>query len=462
VRTRLLRGLVLLLAAALPAGAQEELPPEPAHFHIERITVEGPKEAAANIVRAETLLREGESYTEDQLRQAIYRIHRLPFVLDARFALRKGSQRGAYELLIEVEPARWFFYDNWLSAYKFGQPLDLEPPTFRFDREDSSASIGGLVGARLFVGRSGLLFASLDSLAGIQAGFTQYNLLGRGILASAGLSFNACCVREVLPLGLDPTFSFWTFDSSRQTSLGLSVPLGGPQSIQVALSERHGSAGERGQVLVDSLVDFRPTDELFFLQDGKLVYRRAEAKWVFDTSDDPLLPTRGVSASAGIEASQFKGSELTTLRFTPGSGVILDVHQPPFSSKLVAAAVSGIRHWSVTPRQTVSATAHVSAGRSQVENLLVSDGVVPALNLDSYGASVGVRHGITLVRSRGLGNFTDLRVETGVELGAERISRRFAPNPLQRFLFSVGLIFRNQWGRVRIALSYLDVGKVFG
>src|SRR5438270_12828530 len=103
--------LLLLFFTALPAWGQEE--PATAQettdrFLIEKITVEGPKAAVANIVRVEMLLREGGSYTEDQLRQAIYRVHRLPFVLDASFSLRKGSRRGAFELVVEVQPARWF------------------------------------------------------------------------------------------------------------------------------------------------------------------------------------------------------------------------------------------------------------------------------------------------------------------------------------------------------------------
>ena len=84
MRTCTFWSIALLLLAAPPAQALEE----PARFLIERITVEGPKEAAANIVRAETLLREGGTYTEAELRQAIYRVQRLPFVLDASFSLR--------------------------------------------------------------------------------------------------------------------------------------------------------------------------------------------------------------------------------------------------------------------------------------------------------------------------------------------------------------------------------------
>src|SRR5215207_2079531 len=121
VRTRTLWSIAFLLLATLPAQAQEETPQEPARFLIETVTVEGPKEAPANIVRAETLLREGGTYTEDQLRQAVYRVHRLPFVLDASFSLRKGSQRGAYELVIQANTARWFFFDRGIHIARFDQ-----------------------------------------------------------------------------------------------------------------------------------------------------------------------------------------------------------------------------------------------------------------------------------------------------------------------------------------------------
>lgn len=443
--------LVLLSLAALPAYAQEEPTPEPARFLIEKITVEGPKAAPANIVRAETLLKEGESYTEEQLRQAVYRVHRLPFVVDASFSLRKGSERGAYELVIEVQPARWFFYDHWIRAFRFDEPLDLDDS---FQRGlDSSYSLGGLAGARLFVGRSGVLFAALDSEDGAQLGFTQYDLFGRGILASAGVSRNLCCLQEVLPLGLDPTFSSWTYEESNKLSLSLSVPLGGRQSIQVAVSERRGEVFDRDEVLLLSSNFFG------FLDEGDLRHRRAEAKWVYDTSDDPLLPTRGVSTSAGLEASRFEGRNLREITFF-GVPEPVERQLPNYEAEQVVAAVSGIRHWSVTPRQTVSATGRIAFGQSHVENLLADDQIQPATDLDYYGGSVGVQHAVMLKRSREAGNATDLRLETGVELGAERISPGFTRNPLERLQIWTGFVFRHQWGRIRLMLSYLDVGEV--
>jgi hypothetical protein len=454
LRTRTLWGIALLLLAALPAQAQEEVSQEPARFLIETVTVEGPKEAAANIVQAETLLREGETYTEEQLRQAIYRIHRLPFVLDASFALRKGSQRGSYELVVEVQPARWFFFDTWVRAFAFDQPLDLEDETFRGDR--SSLDLGGLAGGRLFVGRSGVVFGALDSREGIQAGFTQYDLLHRGILASAGISRNECCVTEVLPLALDPTFSSWSFGTSLKLSLGMSIPLTGPQSIQLAVSERHGDTGSRREVLLAPGVRDSPLSAV----GRELTYRRAEAKWVWDTSDDPVLPTRGLSVSAGVEAARFGARDLTLEQFDSSSEVVTQTPFPSIRSEQVVAAVSVIRHWPVTTRQTVSTQGRVSAGRSRLDHLAVGNRIVPHVNADSYGASFGLEHACTLRRSRRSGTLTDVRLETGAEIGLEKTSPDFGPSPLERFSVHTGLVLRNPWGRVRLTLTYLDLGEV--
>ncbi len=444
--------LFVLLSGGIPAWSEEPAQ-EPARFLIEKITVQGPKEAAANIVRAETLLRAGELYTEDQLRQAVYRVHRLPFVLDATFSLRKGSRRGAYELLIEVEPARSFFYDAWARAFLFEQPLVLGDETFQGDR--SSLALVGIAGARLFVGRSGVVFADVDSQEGVQVGFTQYNLLHRGILASAGISHDDCCVTEVLPLGLDPTFSSWSFHQTIRFSLGLAIPLSGPQSIQFAASERRGDHGTQDEVL-------EPRDdrrETHFMTGDSLSYRRAEAKWVWDTSDDPVVPTRGLSVSAGLEASRFAAEDLILAVLEPyDPQAVPQSRASSLRSEQVVGAVSVIRHWPVTPRQTLSVQGRISAGRSRVENLDLG-GDVDNGHAETYGGSLGVDHAVTLRRSRTVGKLNDLRLESGVEVGAETVSPRVAPSPLRRFAVHTGLVFRNAWGRARVTVSYLNFRK---
>lgn len=438
-------GLGLLLAA-LPGQAQEgSAPPEPVRFLLETITVSGADEAAANIVRAETLLDEGRSYTEADLVQAIARVHRLPFVLAATFALKKGSERGAYELAVDVQPARWFFFDQWSHGFQFDEPVDL--PEGRAD---------ALVGGRLFLGRSGVLFAALDTEQGAQVGFTQYDLFHRGILLSAVVSrTGGGQATEVLPLTLDPTFASWSFQDSTRVSLGVSVPAGPRQSVQASLSQRTGDARERRPVLVSEA-----RFPVFFTGDGGLTYRRAEVKWVYDTSDDPLLPTRGTSLSAGLEVARFESDSLR-----PATSSSFDPPLSPFEAEQVVLAVSVIRHFSITPRQTVTLTARGSAGQSRLENLFTgtSGGEEIELgdaSLDSLGGAVGVRHSVALRRHRERGNLSDLRFESSAEIGGERTAPDLGPSPLKRLSVSVGIVFRNQWGRVRATFTYLDLGEV--
>jgi hypothetical protein len=455
--------LPLLLALLLAFGAvgafaaraaADEPSSEPARFLIEKITVEGPKAAAANIVRTESLLREGGSYSEEQLRQAIYRIHRLPFVLDASFSLRKGSRRGAFELVITVQPARWFFLDQWTRGYRFGEPLHLETRGFTSQDRRYSATAGGLAGARLFVGRSGVAFAALDSEEGFQAGYTQYDLLHhKGTIASFGFSTNVCCIAEPLPLGLDPRFANWNFSNSRRLSFDLTVPLGGPQSLQIALSDRAGGAGLREEILTQPTVQ-----ESGGANGSEISYRRAEAKWVYDTSDDPVVPSRGATLSAGLEASRFAGHGLLTLDLQ-GREVGL-AGAPDFSAEQVVAAVSAVQYWPISPRQTISGTARIAVGRSQVRNLLDEGSFLGTVDLKDFAASARLQHSLTLLRSRSRDRVHDLRWETAAEMGYELTTPRLGVSPLYRFQLDTSLVYRDQWGRLRASLTYLSFGRV--
>jgi hypothetical protein len=242
---------------------------------------------------------------------------------------------------------------------------------------------------------------------------------------------------------------------SLKLSLGISVPLSGPQSVQITASERRGDRGNRHEVLVGPGLRDNP------ISGGgeTLSYRRAEAKWVLDTSDDPLFPTRGLSVSAGLEASRFaaRDLDLTLSPLSPDSTVL---RYPSHRAEQVVAAVSVIRHWPLTPRQTVSLLGRISGGRSRLDNLAVRDRIVPHANADYYSGSVGVEHAWVLRRSRSARDLTDLRLESGVEIGGERTSPDFGPSPLKRLSAHTGLVFRNPWGRMRLTLTYLDLGEI--
>jgi hypothetical protein len=448
--------LALLLLALVPLAAQEPPPggEEPPRFLIERVTVEGARPGPARIVEAESLLREGVAYTENELRQAVARIHRLPFVLEAEFSLRKGSERGTYELLISVQQARWFFFDRDTQLTFFDEPLALES----FLSETWSIRALGLAGARAYVGRSGVVFAALSGLS-LQGGYTQYDLFGRGIVASIGYSASIDEALDPLPYGIDPNLAVWEWEHTERASLNLAFPLSRNDSIQVGWSERWGEPSSRHQVFGGGL----GVDEVFeSIHDGELRLRRGEARWVRDTGDDPLLPTRGFALSAGLEYTHVETRDLAALlihRDAPPEEIAV----PPFAGRQVAASFSAVRHWSLTPRQSVSAGGRLSIGRSDIENLPVDDDTILAeADLDVFGGSLQARHLLRLWTLRGEDGFGDFYLESGVTAGRELTSPDPGTehNPLDRLELSTALVFRNQWGRLRLKVAYLDLGEV--
>src|SRR6476661_6584206 len=89
----------MLMAIALPALAQEAAP---GRFVIERIEVRNAQRVATRVIVAETTLREGSEYSEDDVRAAVERVNRLPFILSAEFALENGTAEGRRVLVINV------------------------------------------------------------------------------------------------------------------------------------------------------------------------------------------------------------------------------------------------------------------------------------------------------------------------------------------------------------------------
>jgi hypothetical protein len=466
----MLAGALMLLwaLAASPSSAafpEEPLAVEPARFLIETITVETSRKASAGIIESETLLQEGGTYSEDDLRRAVARVHRLPFVLDATFSLRKGSARGAYELVIDANTARWFLFDRTVHFFRFDQPYVLGDIG---GGDTSPWSHSGLIGGRIFTGRSGVLYGSLgfqrelaSDANGTQIGYTQYNLFGRGIIADLSYARHGCCSTDVLPFGINPQLSSWDWLHDEQASLKLAVPLAPHRSLQFGWIERSGRADDR-QLVFEPIFAAVHDDVLDGIGDS----RHLEARWVQDTSDDPILPSRGTVLSAGLQYDSYQVEDLRAQRYVRGpEGFLIptgEVDLPDFDGEQLLATASAMRNWSVTPRQSVSAGGQVSVGRSQLTGLMLGDRLLPETDLDLYGASIRARHLLRLWAMRESGNLADLYLDTTLTYGIEAISPgiRHLGNPLERLDLTTGVIFRTPWGRLRLAFTYLDLGVV--
>jgi hypothetical protein len=407
-----LRRLVMLVTVALflglvPCGAAAQ---EPVRFLIETITVEGVQRATARrIVADESLLNTGESYSEGELRQAVYRVKRLPFVVDAEFSLRKGSERGAYELVITVEETKALFF----SAAADAQSVQRLFPDGRRER-DTAWRESGSVGGRYFVGSYGLAFGSVTKTKDqdgelLQAGYTRYNLFGAGSFASLALSTET---------GIEDS-------DDLQAALTVGVPLTATQSLRSTVSWFRVENVFRVGV-VDAPDAIRTERHLDALQ--------ASLAWIYDTTDDPLFPLTGVKVTAGGTYS----SAETSFR-----------SQPPLefdgttTEHFADAFASGQRNWALTARQSVFLGLDTgyrrNSGDGFAERALVG------------GLAIG--HSVNL-----WGRLGDVRFENRVQESYVHVSPRFdGDDTFDRADFVSSLSWRSRWGLVSASFTYLGL-----
>lgn len=443
-------------------------------FHIESIRVENLKRASPELIIAESLLVEGTDYDELELEQAVFRIQRLPFVLDAGFALAKGSERGRYELVITVEEIRRYFFGEDAVVTRFTNSVAFDS----FLAKDLVISPGPLAGVRFFVGRYGEVFGAVAGGRGLQAGYTQYNLFDRNVYFSLGLTANGCCQVQVFPLGIDPTFSSWQNEGDlRETRITLGVPLRGDLGVRLELLEQHSEDGERRNLLGLE----RPRGTLDY---EDLHQRRVELALTWDSRDDPIFPSRGIDASLAVD---YLWTEADLAVKEPGlfdrNEVLLppgeDGLVPDMRSRQLRLAFELAQTWNPWPRHTLSLSARLALGRSRVQNLAILDvldcpvddfdcvgnvlRVVEQADLDLFEGYFTARHSMSLWGQRLTRERGDFRFETTLEFGYDRTSPDLGlpENPLYRKSITASLVFRNSWGLFRGSFQIADYGRGF-
>lgn len=452
------RGRRLALAAAALAAALGALcgttpaaagppPPAPPHsaaevpapsFEIESIRVEGVRPRSKAVVVSASLLEPGRAYGERELRDAVSRIVRLPFVLAADFALERGSERGRYGLVIRVVETRRFFFAADRRYTVFGRRVALENASGR--RE--SLSSRGTAGYRHALGDFGEAFAAVDTEQGGQVGLTHYNLLGRHAIGSIAYSRTGpCCATVVFPLALDPTFGSWSLAETEQVAARLALPLGGNYSLRLAAEMLRTDDADRRNVLTSPV-----EDEVASAGVPSFEYRWIEAAWVYDDSDDPLLPRGGRTWALGIEAHDLD----TRLGFFEPGTPPFEISTFPYRGELVRVVASGAVHHALTPRQAVTVSARIAAGRSRFPNDV--DGT--AGSLDSRELALAFTHRVTLWQPPE--EFATLWLETEAGYAYEEISPGLLAS-LGQSRLGVWLVLRNAWGVVRAGFAWVDI-----
>jgi hypothetical protein len=402
----------LLVVTVLGAGAATAQSGSPVFF-IERIQVETER-LSPEIVLSESLLREGREYSEAELREAVHRIHRLPFVLLAEFALGKGSERDRYELEIKVyETRRWFFRAdaNWLlgdSITSFDPRLDA---AFGGRVGETVDDFRGLIGRRFAVGKRGLLFASFGAEEGAFAlGYQHYNLFDRNILLSVSVG------------GLEDVGNVQVGDSSWEGRAQLGIPIRGNHALRV-------------------LAGYSELSSYYFFGGERTSrHREAEVVWVFNSLDDPVLPREGKLVEAGLTWSEFDDT-----RF------LIDIEGQPFlenvSEQRDGVIFAARRHWPLATRQSWSVGA-----RGFLEDGQESHRV--------WEAEASLGHQVFLLRRQELEKWRELRLETRASwLKQDFSTSTDFPNfvdQLDSWRLGTSLVYRNGWGLFRLTVDYVD------
>jgi hypothetical protein len=426
---------LLFPAVSDGAGAQPDAP-EPPRFELEEIAVEGQRRVSSEIVISQSLLVAGRSYSESELRDGLHRVRRLPFVLDAELRLDRGTERGRYRLVLVVRETSLFFYAadasyEWLRSR-------TELPGFTFRRSDDEYRFHDLtLGARRFVGRTGVLFAAIDE--GLAAGYTRYDLFGSRAFLTAGVRLGLCCND---PRAFDEAFD--SFDETLEASVGVGVPLRGNHSLLLGVRAVESSRDLDGPLALDVEDDV----EVLGL----------EARWVFDSTDDPILPWSGRRHSAGVDLAHTRHEQAVFFGpdFDRFELVALDTTRSAVVAESIWLLPLGRRH-----TLGIGATAVVASTSTDPRNG-GSAGEIFDRTRDELFGSLELSYARRIWERRSLGRYQALRWESSVEVGhAELDSDGLLVSPFlqdeqSQLLVRSGVAYRNRFGVVRLSLSYSE------
>jgi hypothetical protein len=365
-------------------------------FVIERIDVTASR-VRPEIVRSETRLALGRAYTTAQLEQAVNRVRRLPFVVDATYTLYPGNAPESRMMRIYVVDQVMFNYmfDVQGVATKGGYATTTTGLGLRFFPAPNGA---------LDVDMGGVGYSSGSNGSGhfgdLSAQYTAYSLFGTSAYAGVGVVTR-----------LD--------SKNRQTSplLLLGIPLTLTQTLRGTYS-RSTNTRESNSV--------------------------ANAFWMYETSDDPYFGRRGLDISGGPQ-----WQKLHVLNdFNVGTK--FEFHDDTtINSRGFAGAVAQYWPWAAHSAVWARATATLlnETGTSNGRKLPLSRG-----RRGDFIA--GIAHNFDGGRSPAA--FRRVRLELGVGYHLDRSSTAvFSSDRSGASLFG-GIAYRSRAGVVRLGVSYVN------
>jgi outer membrane protein assembly factor BamA len=415
---RLAAIIATLFLVAVAASAETRV--------IRSIDIEQPSGIPDSIIRAETRLDVGKSYGEEQIRDAVYRVRRLPFVFRADYRLEPATAPDEYRLVLTI-----------ISDHRFNARFGI---TAERGQRFSALTLAPSLAYRTFLGNTNVLDATLgsNSVSGggrsfgeVGLAWSGYDLFGKRINVSAGLSKD-----------------FFTVTGSRASltpTLHITLPMTVTQSIA---GDFHSASEEH--------------DESFTYKNAtvfatfKLATTTATVHWLYQTADDPFFALRGWNAEAGpgYERGNFAFPEFRAiplvanvfLQHTRTFNVAANterffpiLHSSAFHASLTAV-VSHVRTEGATLGQpgSTTGTSHVSSATARltyIHNFIADDGTA-----DENARAARYRAELGFIYDNSNENLRSGRLSA---LGG-----------------TLGLSVRSMWGWFRINLIFVSTRRI--
>ena len=438
---------ILIAAMAMAAAAQDAVPdatqagvPEaaPAAFFIERIEVRNIKRVSSEVVIAESRLRAGQAYTEEQLRDASTRLSRLPFLLSVDFALEKGSERGQHVLVLNVVETKPFFY---LLDFRPIFSGDRFPIPVYIDYSDrlGSSDTNAVLGFRWFVGPRGAFHSAVttqddhrnfsDDYSTVTAGYTQYDLFGTRAFATLNVKYplNGYAQGAITP------------------ELVVGVPISPNQTVTLKAEETHLDSEYTASAVV-----FKDGTYILHTVDvtGKSTARTFSTRWAYNTTNHPFLPTRGTFVS--VTPLFFSSDASTQHVFFDSETEEFIVTPATWHARTVALEAEIAQYWESSERDSwsVGVKGGLSEGSSRSTPDDLFDLEVPERD-DHFGIIYGGwSHSLW---SRERQRQGDSRIEVN-----GRYSNRsdYYHDEINGIQLSASWVRRSSWGTLRLGAGY--------
>lgn len=403
---------VCLMTCALYARAEER-------FTIERIEIRNALRIDAGLLAAETLLREGSEVSEEDVRAAVRRLMRLPFVFTAGYALEPGSAdtRRVVVISVRVNDRYWFLLDGRFG--QVNQPVDMLDYEFPDPTADWKHAA---VGVRWLFGDGGLAHFGMTVLrnrhpfrknySAWELGYTRHQIFGMPAFATV-------IVRSPVDSLEEKTFS---------PEVVVGMPLTANQTVRLEFED---TTFVKGTVRIGGA----PLRDLH-------AERMLSASWTFDTTNEPYTPMRGTF----VKVEPFVWMEEQT-SFSGRAGqpfVTIARHSTAHGLDLSAE-----RHWQVSEASSFSA--ELAAGWASVH---------ARQNPDDVAGDVRWEPSFELIQ----GGYTRKIRGSYVELKGGVVLRQVGGDDADRFSDTTGTTYeasaswmrRYSRGALRIGFAYIE------